>query len=66
LTGAAPGRGRGIPCWYPPSLRPGKAGFRKLEVRVGRPGVEVRARQGYFVAETGEDCTHRERILLTP
>lgn len=39
---------------YAPPRRPGKAGFRKLQVRVDRPGVDVRARKGYFVDESGE------------
>jgi hypothetical protein len=38
---------------YSPPIRPGKAGFRRVEVRVGRPGVEVRARKGCFVDEAG-------------
>ncbi|HYN05418.1 MAG TPA: VWA domain-containing protein [Vicinamibacteria bacterium] len=46
---------------YEPSLRPGHAGFRKVTVRVARPGVEVRARKGYFVDGAG----HVEEPLPT-
>ena len=38
---------------YEPPQRPGKAGFRKVTVRVARDGVTVRARKGYFVDAAG-------------
>jgi len=38
---------------YEPPQRSGKAGFRKVTVRVPRPGVEIRARKGYFVDKSG-------------
>jgi VWFA-related protein len=38
---------------FEPRLRPSQAGFRKVTVRVGRPGFEVRARKGLFVDGAG-------------
>jgi hypothetical protein len=38
---------------YEPPQRAGTAGLRKVTVRVARSGLEIRARKGYFVDETG-------------
>lgn len=38
---------------YEPPPRPGAAGFRKVTVQVARPGLEIRARKGYFVDRSG-------------
>jgi VWFA-related protein len=51
---------------YEPPRRPGSDGFRKVRVRVARPGSEVRARKGYFVDASGRVEEPGELPPLSP
>jgi VWFA-related protein len=42
-----------------------KPGWRKLKVKVDRPGIHIRARSGFFVRKSGADSGNEEQVRRT-